>query len=149
MKDTYECSTCLSVLYDLLKGMFFDNKEETDNYVLCTSKTMDDYFWNLAYLKNKASLDILSEIENKLKENNRIPCIYIGRDDKYFEENKNLLLENNYQLKDTDVYMELDKFKDIDINIKVKVVETEEEYNDFMKVLSSAYNDNRRRREHR
>jgi GNAT superfamily N-acetyltransferase len=50
-------------------------------------------------------------------------------------------LEKNYQLKNTDVYMILNNYKDIDINIKVKVVETDEEYNDFMKVLASAYND--------
>ena len=38
--------------------------------------------------------------------------------------------------------MILNDYKDIDINIRVKLVETEEEYNDFMKVLASAYNDN-------
>ena len=53
MKDKYNCSTCLDMQYNLLKGMFFDYKEDTEEYVLCTSKIMDDYFWNLAYLKNK------------------------------------------------------------------------------------------------
>ena len=46
-------SNCLNMQYVLLEGMFFDNKKDTDNYILCTSKVMDDYFWNIAYLKMK------------------------------------------------------------------------------------------------
>ena len=38
--------------------------------------------------------------------------------------------------------MILDDYKDVNININIKLVETETEYNDFMKVLASAYNDN-------
>lgn len=142
MKDKYNCSNCLSTQYDLLNGMFFDNKEENDNYILCTSKIMDDYFWNLAYLKNKIDNNILLEIENKLKRINCIPCMYIGKDDSSFDDNKKLLLDNGYQLKDTDVFMILKDYKNIDIKLNIKVVEKENEYNDFMKVLSSAYNDN-------
>lgn len=141
MKDKYNCSNCLSTQYDLLNGMFFDNKEENDNYILCTSKIMDDYFWNLAYLKNKIDNNILLEIENKLKRINCIPCMYIGKDDSSFDDNKKLLLDNGYQLKDTDVFMILKDYKNIDIKLNIKVVEKENEYNDFMKVLSSAYND--------
>lgn len=142
MKDKYNCSNCLSTQYDLLNGMFFDNKEENDNYILCASKIMDDYFWNLAYLKNKIDNNILLEIENKLKRINCIPCMYIGKDDSSFDDNKKLLLDNGYQLKDTDVFMILKDYKNIDIKLNIKVVEKENEYNDFMKVLSSAYNDN-------
>ena len=142
MEIVFNCSSCLNMQYELLKGMFFDAKEETENYILCTSKVMDDYFWNLAYLKSKTDNNIVLEIENKLKSMNRIPCIYIGRDDEYFKENKELLLDRNYKIKDTDVFMILNNYNRIDINIKIKVVETEDEYNDFMKVLSSAYNDN-------
>ena len=142
MEKVFNCSNCLSMQYDLLKGMFFDDKEETDNYVLCTSKIMDDYFWNLAYLKNKIDENILLEVENKLRRLNCIPCMYIGKDDEYFKDNKELLLNRNYQIKDIDVYMILSNYKNIDINLKIKVVETDDEYKDFMKVLSSAYNDN-------
>lgn len=142
MVRKFNCSNCLSMQYDLLKGMFFDTKEETDDYVLCTSKVMDDFFWNLSYLKTKADDTLIKELENKFKDINRIPCMYIGRDDEYFKENKELLLNMNYQIKDTDVFMILTDYKDVDINLNIKVVETEKEYNDFMKVLSSAYNDN-------
>ena len=141
MKDKFNCFNCLSMQYDLLKGMFFDNKDETKDYVLLTSNLMDDFFWNLAYLKNKTSDDIILEIENKLSNMNRKFCLYIGRDDEYFNENKNLILKSKYKLKDTDVFMIRDTSFVSEINIKVKVVETEKEYNDFMKVLSSAYND--------
>ncbi|MBO4245532.1 MAG: GNAT family N-acetyltransferase [Bacilli bacterium] len=142
MNTKFNCSNCLRMQYDLLKGMFFDNIEETLKYVLCTSKVMDDCFWNLAYLKDKVDTNDIIEIENKLKVMDRLPCVYIGRDDNYYNDNKKKLLNMNYQIKDTDVFMILDNFLKIDININVKVVETEQEYNDFMKVLSSAYNDN-------
>lgn len=141
MEKLFNCSTCWSMQYELLNGMFFDAKEETKDYILCTSKVMDDCFWNMAYLKTKVNESIISEIENKLKVMNRIPAIYIGRDDKYHEENKNFLLNNGYKLNDTDVFMILNDYKEININIRIKVVETESEYNDFMKVLASAYND--------
>ena len=142
MKKTFNCSTCWNMQYELLKGMFFDTKEETENYILCTSKMMDDYFWNMAYLKNKTNKDIITEIENKLKSMNRIPSIYIGRDDQYYEDNKRFILDNGYKLNDTDVFMILTDYKETDISMKIKIVETEIEYNDFMKVLASAYNDN-------
>ena len=51
-------------------------------------------------------------------------------------------MDNEYKLNDTDVFMILNDYKETDININIKVVETESEYNDFMKVLASAYNDN-------
>ena len=142
MKEKFNCSTCLNMQYDLLEGMFFDTKEETKDYLLCTSKVMDDYFWNLAYIKTKATDNTILEIENKLKGINRKSCLYIGRDDEYFIDNKNLILSRGYEIKDTDVFMILDDYKDVNININIKLVETETEYNDFMKVLASAYNDN-------
>lgn len=141
MSDKFNCSTCLSMQFDLLNKMFFDKKEETDQYILCTSQTMDDTFWNLAYLKDKTTEETITKIENKLKQINRTLCLYIGRDDKFFKENKELILSKDYEILDTDVYMVLNNHKEIDMNINIKVVETEEEYNDFMKVLSSAYND--------
>ncbi len=142
MNKIFNCSNCLRMQYELLKGMFFDDIEETNNYVLCTSKVMDDCFWNLAYLKNKADNDILVEIENKLIDLNRAPCMYIGRDDESFKENKALLLNHHYQIKDTDVFMILTDYQNVDCDLKIKVVESENEYQDFMKVLASAYNDN-------
>ena len=142
MERVFNCSTCWNMQYELLNGMFFDTKEETKDYILCTSKVMDDYFWNMAYLKTEANEDIISEIEKKLKIMNRIPAIYIGKDDQYYEDNKKSILNNGYKLNDTDVFMILTDYKNIDINIRIKVVETESEYNDFMQVLASAYNDN-------
>lgn len=141
MKNKFNCSTCLGMQYDLLNGMYFDSKEETDDYVLCSSKIMDDTFWNMAYIKNMLNKDVLFEIENKFKAINRNSCIYIGRDDKYYLDNKEFVINNNYHLNDNDVYMILDDYKAVDINMNIKVVESDEEYNDFMKVLSSAYND--------
>ena len=141
IKEEFNCSTCMDMQYDLLDKMFFDKREETKDYILCTSETMDDTFWNMAYLKDKATDETIAELENKLTKMNRTPCLYIGRDDKFFNENKELILSKNYEILDTDVFMILDEYKDVDININVKVVETEKEYNDFMKVLASAYND--------
>ncbi len=142
MEKVFNCSTCWSMQYELLNGMFFDSKDETNDYVLCTSKVIKDYFWNMAYLKTKVNENVLSEIENKLKLMNRAPAIYIGRDDKYYLENKSFIQNNGYKSNDTDVIMMLNDYKRIDIDIKIKVAKTDDDYNDFMKVLSSSYNDN-------
>jgi len=141
MEKEFKCSTCWNMQYELLKDVFFDSKEENEDYILCTSKVIDDYFWNTAYLKTKTIEDIISDIENKFKKINRIPSLYIGRDDKYYENNRKLILDKGYKLNDTDVYMLLIDYKDVEINMNIKVVENEKEYNDFMKVLASAYND--------
>ena len=142
MEKVFNSRTCWSMQYELLKDMFFDIKEETNDYVLCISNVIDDYFWNMAYLKTKANDNIISEIENKLKNKNRTPALYIGRDDIYYLDNKNIAIDKGYKINDIDVVMILDNYKDVDINIDIKVVKTNDQYNDFMKVLSSAYNDN-------
>ena len=127
--------------YILLKDMFFDNKKGNDNYILCTSKVMDDYFWNIAYLKNKINKETLNDLENEFKTMNREVSIYLGKNDISYDKNKELLLTNGYTLNNTDVYMILEKATEIDINTHIKIIENEKEYNDFMKVLFSAYND--------
>lgn len=132
---------CLNMQYLLLNGMFFDNKRETDNYILCTSKVMDDYFWNIAYLKNKINEETLNNLENEFKNINRVSSIYLSKNDIGYNENKELLFENGYTKNNTDVYMLLEESMKIDINTHIKIVENKKEYNDFMKVLSSAYND--------
>lgn len=134
-------SNCLNMQYILLEGMFFDNKKDTDNYILCTSKVMDDYFWNIAYLKNKINKEILNNLESEFKSLNRKSSIYLGRNDISYTENKELLLTNGYKLNNTDVYMVLAKTTEININTHIKIIENINEYNDFIKVLSSAYND--------
>lgn len=134
-------SNCLNMQYILLEGMFFDNKKDTDNYILCTSKVMDDYFWNIAYLKNKINKEILNNLESEFKSLNRKSSIYLGRNDISYTENKELLLANGYKLNNTDVYMVLAKTTEININTHIKIIENINEYNDFIKVLSSAYND--------
>ncbi len=134
-------NNCLNMQYVLLEGMFFDNKKEADDYILCTSKVMDDYFWNIAYLKNKINKGTLNSLENEFKSMNRKSSIYLGRNDISYNENKELLFANGYTLNNTDVYMKLEKATEIDLNTHIKIIESEKEYNDFMKVLSSAYND--------
>lgn len=134
-------SNCLNMQYVLLKDMYFDDKKDTENYILCSSNVMDDTFWNIAYLKNKINEETLAELENEFKSINRASSIYVGRDDANCNENKDLLLSNGYQLNNTDVYMELEDVKNLEITTNIKIVENEEEYNDFMKVLASAYND--------
>lgn len=138
MKKEMIASNCLNMQYTLLKGMFFDYKKETDNYILCTSKTMDDYFWNIAYLKYKIDKEILNNIENEFITINRVSSIYIDKND---NENKKLLLDNSYKVNNTDIYMLLENAKKVEITTNIKIVENEKEYNDFMNVLSSAYND--------
>ena len=141
MNKEMVANNCLNMQYVLLKGMFFDYKEDYDNYILCTSEVMDDYFWNIAYIKNKLDEEILTNLEDKFKSINRTSSIYIGRNDKFYNENKSILLANGYTLNNTDVYMVLEKPVDFNISTNIKIVENEKEYNDFMKVLSSAYND--------
>ncbi len=138
----FKCSNCLEMQYDLLTGLYYDKKEETDDYLLCISNIMNDYFWNLAYLKKEATDIVISNLEDKFNDLGFVPCLYLGRNDSSYEYNKKLLLSKGYRLNDTDVYMVLDNYKDVDINLNIKVVENESEYNDYMKVLSSAYNDN-------
>ena len=133
---------CLSVQYKLLSGMYFDSKKDTENYVLCSSMVMTDEFWNTAYLKKKIDMNILKALEKEFADIKRTSSIYIGRDtDVYYEENRNLLLSNGYVLNDEDVFMALVDVKKVEIVVNIKVVENEKEYNDFMKVLESAYND--------
>jgi GNAT superfamily N-acetyltransferase len=141
MDKEMRASNCLNMQYELLKGMYFDDKKENENYIFCSSKVVDDEFWNIAYLKDKANKELLLQIENEFKSIDRNPSIYIGVDDFNHNENKSLLLSNGYKLNDTDVYMELVNHNNIVITAGAKVIETEQEYNDFMKVLSSAYND--------
>lgn len=134
-------SNCLNMQYALLKGMFFDDRRDSDNYIICTSNVMDDYFWNISYLKNKIDKEILKNIKNEFTIINRVSSIYIGKNDRYYKENKELLLDNDYKINNTDVYMLLEDAKKIEITANIKIVENEKEYNDFMNVLSSAYND--------
>ena len=141
MDKTLVESNGLNFEYILLKGMFFDDRKETDDYLLCYSNVIDDYFWNIATLKTKFNKEKLENLENEFKQINRNPSMYLGKNDINYENNKNLLLENNYKLHDSDVYMELAEDVPIDINLDIKIVENEKEYNDYMKVLASAYND--------
>lgn len=134
-------NNCLNMQYELLKNMYFHNKKNTDNYILCTSNVMNDYFWSIAYLKNRINKEIIKEIEDEFNRINRVTSIYIGKKDRTYKENKELLLANNYELNNTDAYMILEYYKKIEITADIKVVENEKEYNDFIKVLSSAYND--------
>lgn len=141
MNKEMNSKNCLNMQYELLENMFFDNKTETTNYLLCSSNIMDDEFWNIAYLKNKIDIDTLKNIENEFKNKNRNSSIYIGRTDTNYNENKKILLSNEYKLNNTDVYMSLENLHVNEITTNIKIVETEQEYHDFMKVLSSAYND--------
>ena len=140
-KEEMNSNNCLDIQYMLLKDLYFGNKKTYDDYVLCTSNVVDDHFWNIAYLKNNISKELLNNIEKEFYCIDRNPSLYIGRDDSSYIQNRKLLLNNGYELNDTDVYMVLDSIPQITINTKIKVVENEKEYNDYMKVLASAYND--------
>ena len=141
MNKEFVESNGLNFEYILLKDMFFSDRKENDEYLLCSSKVIDDYFWNIAYLKKKYNKEMLENLEAEFKHINRNPSIYIGKNDANYAENKKILLDNNYKLNDSDVYMKLEQDVPVDINIDIKIVENEKEYNDYMKVLSSAYND--------
>lgn len=135
-------SNCLNFEYILLNNFYFTDRKENEDYLLCYSNVIDDYFWNIAYLKNKFDKEKLDVLEAEFRSlNNKPSSIYIGRNDDSFLKNKKLLLGNDYKLNDTDVYMALDKIIPIDINLDIRIVKNEKEYNDYMKVLASAYND--------
>lgn len=142
MDKSMNTNNCMNMQFELLDGMFFDNKEETPEYILCTSRVMDDYFWNIAYLKTKFNKENLGNLEEKFENIDRTPSIYIGYGEQFYLENKELIINSGYEINNTDVYMQLIAPHKSDINIDIKVVESEKEYNDFMSVLSSAYNDN-------
>ena len=40
MEKEFKCSTCWNMQYELLKDVFFDSKEENEDYILCTSKVI-------------------------------------------------------------------------------------------------------------
>lgn len=141
MNKEFVESNGLNFEYILLKDMFFSDRKENDEYLLCSSKVIDDYFWNIAFLKKKYNKEMLENLEAEFKNINRNPSMYIGKNDANYAENKKILLDNNYKLNDSDVYMKLEQYVPVDINIDIKIVENEKEYNDYMKVLSSAYND--------
>ena len=103
---------------------------------------MDDYFWNIAYLKTEFNEEILYDLEKIFKSYSRNPSIYISPSDIDYESNKNLILGHDYILNDKDVYMELKNPNKSNIALNIKVIENEKEYNDYMNVLASAYNDN-------
>ncbi len=141
MDNRMTASNCLDMQYELLKDMYFDNKVENENYILGTSNIIDDYFWNIAYLKTEFNKEMLDNLETIFKNINRNPSIYISQSDICYESNKNLLKDNKYILNDIDAYMELKNPNKSNISLNIKVVENEKEYNDYMKVLASAYND--------
>ena len=141
MDNRMTASNCLDMQYELLKDMYFDNKVENEIYILGTSNIIDDYFWNIAYLKTEFNKEMLDNLETIFKNINRNPSIYISQSDICYESNKNLLKDNKYILNDIDAYMELKNPNKSNISLNIKVVENEKEYNDYMKVLASAYND--------
>lgn len=141
MNKELVAKNCLNMQYELLKGMYYDDKKDTDSYLLCSSNVMDDQFWNIAYLKKQINEEMLTKLEEEFVSIHRASSIYVGKDDTDYQKNKKLLMANGYNVNNTDVYMVLHSFKDIEITTDIKFVKTEEEYNDFMKVLSSAYND--------
>lgn len=141
MYDKMKTTNCLNMQYMILKDLFFDNKIENRYYILCTSNAIDNYYWNTAYLKIKANENILLEIENYFKVKNKKGSIYLGKNDKYYKENKEFLLDNNYILENEDIYMYLENVKTYKLDLNIKIVENENEYNDFMEVLASAHND--------
>lgn len=141
MTNAMNTKNCMNMQFELLNGMFFDKKEENENYILCSSKVMDDYFWNIAYLKTNFNEKMLNELEEKFNNINRNPSLYIGCDEDNYSENKSFIIKTGYEINNTDVFMQLITPHKSEINIEIKVVENEKEYNDFMKVLSSAYND--------
>lgn len=141
MNKEFTESNCLNFEYILLKDLYFSNRKETNDYLLCSSNVIDDYFWNIAYLKGEYNKEKLEKLEAEFNRINRKPSIYINKNDVNYKVYKKLLFNNNYILNDTDVYMALDRKVPIDINLDIKIVENEKEYNDYMKVLASAYND--------
>lgn len=132
-------SDCLEMQYQLLNGMYFDNKNNLKDYLLCYSEIMDDYFWNIAYIKTKLDDNVLNDLKDDFRKINRNPSIYIGIDNENYVHNKSFLEANNYKLNNTDVYMILKNANKYEISADIKIVETEKEYNDFMQVLESAF----------
>jgi ribosomal protein S18 acetylase RimI-like enzyme len=133
----------MRIQYDLLEGLYFDNKIIEDGYEIYKSKTISDNFWNIAVLNGECVLNdksVLAKIERQFNIIDRQPCIYIPRIINKYADYKDYLVDNGYKVNDVDAYM---AFVSDNINVEIKnnikIVQTIEQFNDFMEVMESAY----------
>lgn len=129
--------------YDLLKGLYFDDKIEKDRCSIYKSDIITDNFWNIATLNIENAFDdvsILTDIEQQFEKISRKPCIYIPRTMDNYDNHKSYLVNNGYKVNDTDAYMVfVGSNNHVEIIDDIEKVDTNKQYNDFMEVMESAY----------
>lgn len=138
-----EYKSIMRIQYDLLEGLYFDNKIEKDRYDIYKSDTITDNFWNIAILNEECALDdtsTLIDIEQYFKNIDRKPCIFIPRIIDKYTDYKNYLINNSYKVNDTDAYMVFNVSNlNIEIIDNIEKVKTNKQFDDFMEVMESAY----------
>jgi ribosomal protein S18 acetylase RimI-like enzyme len=129
--------------FELMKGMYFDECQENEGYAFFKSNIINDNFWNFATCMTYQDFQkdrFLENVESTLKQQDRVPCIYIPT----FMENSDLIREylssNSYQIKDHEAFMFFSN-KSLDINVKNRVseVKSKEELKAFLDVLNDAF----------
>lgn len=138
-----EYKKTLQIQYDLLSGLYFNEKNISDGFEILKSNIISDNFWNIAIIDKEDIFDdqiALTNIEQQFDLIDRQPCIYIPRMISKHDGYKRYLENNNYKINDTDAYMMLQSnITNIEIIENIIKVTTDEQFNDFMKVMESAY----------
>lgn len=138
-----EYKNMMQIQYNLLKGLYFDDCIKEINYEIYMSNTITDNFWNINILGDENIFDnknTLNEIEEHFKAINRQSCIYVPRMIEKHSNYKKYLINNGYSLNDVDSHMILSNYNiNVDIQDKIKFVETKKDFDDFMDVMESAY----------
>jgi len=135
----------MNIQYNILRGTAFDSKVSLDGCDIYKSSVVADSFCNFVIINNEDIFDkksALANIEQNFAEINRKPCIYIPRLINKHAEYKSYLINNCYKINDTDVCMTLvAPINNIETpkTINIIRVSNNEQYNDFMEVLESAY----------
>ena len=138
-----EYKNILQIQYDLLNGLYFNEKAIGDGFEILKSNIISDNFWNIAIINKEDIFNgqtALINIEQQFNLINRQPCIYIPRMISRHDKYKKCLEDNGYRINDTDAYMMFqNSTTNIEVTENIIKVTTDEQFNDFMKVMESAY----------
>jgi N-acetylglutamate synthase and related acetyltransferases len=128
--------------YLLQEGMYFADKDSTNNGVIYLSDLIKDFYWNMLVLKDDIKLDdkILNQIEIDFGKNKRSSCIYLFSNDFQYADNSKFLQQHGYASAGRETWQVYDG-RSITINEEkeLKLVRTQKDKEDFIDVFVSAY----------
>lgn len=121
-----------------LKNLYIKSCNYYDSLMFFFGSNID-YFWNFVVTdqENLISKYNLDYIENEFLKNNRIPCIYLIKGYKNYNQNNSMLIQNKYMLKNQQVFMELKEnhYPNIPQNLVYKMVDNKLQIKDYMEVF--------------